>query len=83
MHGATSMNGPFRSIGSAFLEKRNNFHLIRLLAALAVIYGHAYAVTAAPNALFNTFASSAIVLVLAAMSWHFVEKPALSLKLRK
>ncbi|MFT3761085.1 MAG: acyltransferase [Pseudoxanthomonas sp.] len=38
-----------RNVGSAFLEKRNNFHLIRLLAALAVIYGHAYAVTAAPG----------------------------------
>lgn len=36
-----------RSIGTAFAEGRNNFHLIRLMAALAVIYGHAYAVTAA------------------------------------
>jgi len=38
-----------RTIGEAFEEKRNNFHLIRLLAALAVIYGHAYAVTASPG----------------------------------
>lgn len=38
-----------RTIRSAFEEKRNNFHVIRLLAAWAVIYGHSYAVTATPG----------------------------------
>lgn len=38
-----------RTIGAAFESGRNNFHLIRLLAALAVIHGHAYAVTATPG----------------------------------
>jgi peptidoglycan/LPS O-acetylase OafA/YrhL len=50
MWSETAMSSPtVRTVGSAFLEKHNNFHLIRLLAALAVIYGHAYAVTAAPG----------------------------------
>lgn len=38
-----------RTIKSAFEGGRNNFHLIRLLAALAVIYGHAYPITATPG----------------------------------
>jgi peptidoglycan/LPS O-acetylase OafA/YrhL len=33
------------SLGDAFDHKANNFHAIRLLAALAVIYGHSYALT--------------------------------------
>lgn len=37
------------SIGSAFDQGRNNFHLIRLAAALAVIYGHSHHVTGEPG----------------------------------
>ena len=38
-----------RSIGEYFDSRTNNFHVIRLLAALAVIYGHSYAITGVPG----------------------------------
>ena len=34
-----------RSLAVALATEGNNFNLIRLVAALSVIYGHAYAVT--------------------------------------
>lgn len=37
------------SIGQAVEGKRNNFHLMRLLAALLVIYGHCYPITGNPG----------------------------------
>jgi peptidoglycan/LPS O-acetylase OafA/YrhL len=37
------------SIGEAVAGKRNNFHLIRLLAALLVIYGHCYPISGNPG----------------------------------
>ncbi len=38
------------TIKDAFERGPNNFHLVRLLAALAVIYGHSYHVTGQPGA---------------------------------
>lgn len=43
------MSPAFRSLKDAFEGTSNNFHLIRLLAALAVIYGHSYHITATPG----------------------------------
>ena len=37
------------SIGQAVEGKRNNFHLMRLLAALLVIYGHCYPISGNPG----------------------------------
>lgn len=37
------------TIAAAWAEGRNNFNLMRLIAAWLVIYGHAWAVTAAPG----------------------------------
>jgi peptidoglycan/LPS O-acetylase OafA/YrhL len=43
---AASRSAPApESIGALHAAGRNNFHLLRLLAALAVIYGHSYPVT--------------------------------------
>lgn len=39
----------YPSLGEAFEKGPNNFHLLRLLAALAVIYGHSYLITGAPG----------------------------------
>lgn len=37
------------SIGQAVENKRNNFHLMRLIAALLVIYGHCYPISGNPG----------------------------------
>ena len=40
---------PTKTLAEYFDTGENNFHLIRLLAALSVIYGHSYVLTGAPG----------------------------------
>lgn len=76
---------------------KNNFDSIRLMAAVAVIFGHSHTICVYINAFLvqqsvahltdnplsaiqNALVTLPIVLVLAWLSWHLVEKPMLSLK---
>jgi peptidoglycan/LPS O-acetylase OafA/YrhL len=43
------MSGRMLTVKDAFERGGNNFHLLRLLAALAVIYGHSYHITSQPG----------------------------------
>ena len=55
-------------LGDRLQGRDNNFNLIRLMAAMAVLIGHCYPLAAALSLLFGI------------VSWHGVESPCLRLK---